>query len=326
MRLITILYFLLLAYVIAALVFWGHSLNKQSAIIYEHEVRELERRNLILNVNYQENLEEIQQRYNMRKAQYLGEGATFLIIILIGASVVYSSVRGNDKVSKQQHNFILSITHELKSPIAAIKLNLETMNRRSLSPELQSKLLNSSLKEADRLDDLSSNLLLASRFENKSFTASYEKVNISKVLEESVKLYQNRHDNEFITHIEEECFCLSDQFMWKLAINNLLENAIKYSPKDKAIEITLYTKDQVINLYVADQGIGINDEEKKKIFKQFYRVGSEISRTTKGTGLGLYLTSKIIEEFNGSIMVKNNTPSGTIFEINVPEYHASYNA
>ncbi|HZH88273.1 MAG TPA: HAMP domain-containing sensor histidine kinase [Chitinophagaceae bacterium] len=326
MRLITILYFLLLAYVIAALVFWGHSLNKQSAIIYEHEVRELERRSLILNVNYQENLEEIQQRYNMRKAQYIGEGATFLIIILIGASIVYSSVRGNDKVSKQQHNFILSITHELKSPIAAIKLNLETMNRRALSPDLQNKLLNSSLKEADRLDDLSSNLLLASRFENKSFTANYEKVNISKVLEESVKLYQNRHDNEFITHIEEECFCLSDQFMWKLAINNLLENAIKYSPKNKAIEVTLYTKDQVINLYIADQGIGIDDEEKKKIFKQFYRVGSEISRTTKGTGLGLYLTSKIIEEFNGSIMVRNNMPTGTIFEINVPEYHSSYNA
>lgn len=324
MRLITILYFLLLAYIIAALVFWGHSLNRQSTIIFQHEMRELERRNyLIPNVTYQESLEKIHQRYNMRKTQYIGEGATFLIIILIGAGIVYSSVRGNNKLTTQQHNFILSITHELKSPIAAVKLNLETLMKRDLPAEVQNKLINSSLKEADRLDDLSSNLLLASRLESKNFITDYEKVNVSKVVQESVKLYQNRHNvRNFLIDIEENCYSLSDYFMWKLAVNNLLENAIKYSPPEAPITVTLYKKDQHLSLYIADEGQGIHDEEKSKIFQQFYRVGNELARTTKGTGLGLYLSSKIIEEFKGSIIVKDNHPKGTIFEINVPEYYA----
>lgn len=324
MRLITILYFLLLAYIIAALLFWAHSLNKQSTIIYEHEIKELERKNnLVPNISYQKSLDEINHRYNMRKTQYIGEGATFLIVILIGASIVYSSVRGNDRLNKQQHNFILSITHEFKSPIAAVKLNLETLKRRNLPPDLQEKLINSSLKEAERLDDLSNNLLLASRLESKKFIADYEKVNISEVVLDSVKIYQQRHSARvFNLKIEEQCFSLSDYFMWKLAVNNLLENAIKYSPDQSPISITLYKKDQSINLYIADQGQGINDEEKSKIFKQFYRVGNELARTTKGTGLGLYLTSKIIEEFKGSIIVKDNVPNGTIFEVIVPEYYA----
>jgi len=324
MRLITISYSLLLAYIIAAFVFWGHSLNKQSKIIYQHEIKELERRSyLIPEKSYQDELNQIQQRYNMRKTQYLGEGAVILIVILISAGAVFSSIRGNNKLAKQQHNFILSITHELKSPISAVKLNLETILKRELPREIQNKLVKSSLKEAERLDDLSSNLLLASRLENKKFISENEKVNISQVLKEAVNMYENRHKRKITAAIEEDCYCLSDALLWKLTIHNLLENAIKYSPKNSEIKVTLYQKDENIYLYIADQGDGILDEEKKKIFQQFYRVGNELSRNTKGTGLGLYLTAKIIEQFKGSILVKDNNPKGTIFEIAVPEYYSN---
>lgn len=324
MRLAIIIYFFLLTYVIAALFFWGHNLNKQSKIIYANELKELERRHFILPTSsYQEEMNKIQQDYNMRKTQYIGEGVVFLVVILIGAGIVYSSLRGQDKLNRQQHNFILSISHELKSPIAAIKLNLETLNRRKLSPEIQEKLINGSLKEAERLDDLSSNLLIASRLENRNAKTEYEKVNVSEVLEEAVSTYITRHGRIINTDIEEDCFCLSDHFLWKLAFNNLLENAIKYSPKEEAIDISLYKKDNNLAIAVADRGQGIPDEEKKRIFEQFYRVGNELSRKTKGTGLGLYLTSKIMEQFKGSISVKDNNPHGTIFEMEVPEYYTN---
>ncbi len=107
-------------------------------------------------------------------------------------------------------------------------------------------------------------------------------------------------------------------FLWRLAINNLLENAVKYAPSDSAITVELLRQDEELVLSVADEGEGIPDEEKGKIFRKFYRIGNENSRKTKGTGLGLYLTSKIIQQFKGAILVRNNAPKGSVFEITAP--------
>jgi len=320
MRIISFLYFLLLVYIIAAIVFWGISLNKQSAVIVKNEIDAL--KSHIDSVSrpeaYKKALVEIRERENTRKHQYLGEGATFLVIILIGAGVVYSSIRSNHLLSRQQSNFILSVTHELKSPIAAIKLNLQTLARRRLDEDTQLQLIHRSVGEANRLDDLCNNLLLASQMESRHFKPADERINLTDIVTECVAAYEQRSKNVFTQKLEEDCFTSGDRLLWKLAVNNLLENAVKYAPPASPVYIELNRQDDELVLSVADEGHGISDEEKGKIFRKFYRVGNENARKTKGTGLGLYLTSKIVKQFKGAILVRDNAPKGSVFEITVP--------
>jgi signal transduction histidine kinase len=320
MRVLSFLYFLLLIYIIAAILFWGVSLNKQSGLIVSNEIDALHTH--IDSVKrpeaYQKAYLAIKERENTRKRQYLGEGATFLAIILIGAGVVYSSIRSNHLLARQQSNFILSVTHELKSPIAAVKLNLQTMARRKLNEETQMQLINRSVQEANRLDDLCNNLLLASQMESRLFKPANEQINLSEVASECMLAYEHRSKNIFIPQIEPDCFVNGDRLLLKLAINNLLENAVKYTPSETRVVLDLNRQDDELVLAVSDEGSGIPDEEKAKIFRKFYRVGNENSRKTKGTGLGLYLTSKIVQQLKGSILVRDNTPVGTVFEITLP--------
>ena len=109
-----------------------------------------------------------------------------------------------------------------------------------------------------------------------------------------------------------------DLLLLQMALNNLLENAIKYTPNDTPIEIRLLKSKTEVILQVADNGAGIPDSEKKKVFSKFYRIGDEATRRTKGTGLGLYLTAKIVQQHKGKLMIKDNIPKGAIFQISVP--------
>ena len=101
----------------------------------------------------------------------------------------------------------------------------------------------------------------------------------------------------------------------QMLVNNLVENAMKYSPKESVITVKVTEADREVQLTVIDEGQGIPDEEKRKIFDKFYRAGNENTRTTKGTGLGLYLCRKIVESHNGYISVTDNHPQGSIFAV-----------
>src|SRR5699024_6312475 len=109
-----------------------------------------------------------------------------------------------------------------------------------------------------------------------------------------------------------------DKLMLQIACSNIIENAIKYAPKGSEIVISLEEKNHTVLLQFKDEGEGIPDKEKNKIFNRFYRIGNENTRSSKGTGLGLFLTKKIILQHDGQIHVMNNTPKGSIFEISLP--------
>ena len=104
----------------------------------------------------------------------------------------------------------------------------------------------------------------------------------------------------------------------EMALNNLLENAVKYTPADKPVSVSLLRKKHIAQLQVADEGPGIPDKEKPKIFNKFYRVGNEETRKSKGTGLGLYLTARIVKQHKGKISISDNQPRGSVFEISLP--------
>ncbi len=317
MRFVNILYIFIFLYTVAALLFWGHNLNEQSKLIHQYELQHLNTKmDSVQNpVEYKIAEAGIQDRLDRRNRQYMGEGIAFLCVILIGAGVVYTAIRRAQLLSKQQHNFMLSITHELKSPIAAIKLNLETMLRRKLTDEQQSTLMQRSVKETNRLNDLCNNLLLASQLDSLAFNPAQERINLSAIVKESAEQYIERNSHSFLLNIEHEGFVYGDKVLWKLVISNLIENACKYSPADSLITVKLNRDEEDLILQVADQGPGISDEEKQKIFKKFYRVGNEESRNTKGTGLGLYIVSQIVDRHKGVILVRDNLPQGSIFEV-----------
>lgn len=320
MRFFTTVYILLLVYIISALIFWGVSLEKQSKHILKQE--ELTLRSQVDSEKqpmlYATRLHEIQDKKQRRKSQYIGEGSTFLLVILIGASVVYTSFRRSIGLSRQQNNFMLAVTHELKSPIAAMKLNLQTMERYQLDEEKKEQLVKRSIKEANRLNDLCNNMLIASQMEGKQYVAAKEQLNFSQLTEDSVKDYNGRYPGRFEQNIINDHYLNGDRVLLQMVINNLLENAIKYTPEDKPILVELTARNNIAVLQVIDNGPGIPEKEKNKIFNKFYRIGSEATRKTKGTGLGLYLTAKIVRQHKGRIVVKDNTPSGAIFEVCLP--------
>jgi signal transduction histidine kinase len=321
MRFFNTIFVLLFLYTIAALIFWGVSLNKQSERIYEQD--RLEIRFSIDSTRqpdlYQKEVKDLEERRMRRRKQYLGEGGTFIVIIFIGAAVVYTSFRRSIMLSRQQNNFMLAVTHELKSPIAAVKLNLQTLQRHKLDEDKVAMLIDKSIKESSRLNDLCNNMLLASQMEGRQYKAAKEPLSFRDLVTQAYQDYDNRYPGRFITDItESEMTLIADRLMLQMAMNNLLENAVKYAPADKATLIKLFEKGGYVCLQVIDEGIGIPDDEKQKVFRKFYRVGNENTRRTKGTGLGLYLTRKIVLQHKGKISVRDNKPNGSCFEVLLP--------
>ena len=317
MKIISLVHLLLLVYIIAALSFWWLSLEKQSKAIYDQEMDAL---NTKVNrteqpMLYQQSQAAIALKKATRSKQYMGEGLTFLVVILVGSSIVYTTYRLNSKLARQQNNFMLSVTHELKSPIAAIKLILQTLQKHQLAPEKQQQLIQKSIKESDRLNELCSNILIAAQVEGGQYHREQATCSISDLVTQSVQAYQSRYPQRIAYTIAPHVQTQTDAMLLQLVLHNVLENAIKYTPADSLIQVVLQLQQQRILIQVIDAGMGIADVEKKKIFDQFYRVGNENTRNAKGTGLGLYLSKKIMKHLKGNIVVKDNKPQGAIFEI-----------
>jgi signal transduction histidine kinase len=314
----TVIYWLLLIYIVAALVWWFISLEKQSHALALFRINQL---NTTIDSNhasqrYRQDYTEIVSLRNRTTIKHVSEGLFFLALIMVGAVFVFRSVRRQFRLQQQQQNFLMAVTHELKTPISVARLNLETMQKYALDPEKQSKLIRNTLEETSRLNFLTNNILISSQLEGGGYPFSREELDLSDLFKDCVQDFRNRFPERlFHDHIEPDADLKGDPLLLQILINNLLENAVKYSPKECPIYAKLKKNETVIELAVADEGPGIPDDEKKKIFSKFYRIGSEATRKTKGTGLGLYLCSKIAADHNADISVTNNLPKGSSFEV-----------
>jgi signal transduction histidine kinase len=249
----------------------------------------------------------------------LGEGSMFILVFVVGAISLHKSIKKERKLHEQKKNFLLSVTHELKSPLASIKLLLQTIQKRDLTKQQIQDFIGKSLLDIERLDDMVENMLLASKIDNRSYTFPKAEFNLSVLVDNIVnRLQLNKCDiNEQLINaeIEPKIEITGDKFALTSVVTNLIENAIKYSAPCEVVDVKLYSKDDKIYLEVADHGIGIADHEKSRIFDRFYRVGSEDTRNTKGTGLGLYIVKEVLDKHEASIRVKDNDPTGSIFEV-----------
>ena len=280
---ITIFYFLVL-YALAELTWWGYLLIASNA---------------------------------KRMPMILGEGTVFLIILLVGIYFFQRTIKKESEVHQQQQNFLLSVTHELKSPLAAIKLVLQTLVKRDLTKDKRDQLIGNSIEDVGRLDDLVENMLLATRIENNSYSYPKELFDFSELVKSIFDraIITSENTRNFQQQIEEKIVIMGDRFALGSLINNILENAIKYSPNAAFVHVQLYQQSNKIFFIVADQGVGIADSERQKIFQKFYRSGNELTRQNKGTGLGLFIVAQVAKNHQAKVLVSNNQPKGTIFEI-----------
>jgi len=308
---------MLLIYIIAALAWWFISLEKQNNRIAQLQYQTINPdKNSLSVLQYGDKVFAIDNETKRNTGKYIAEGITFLILILIGAVFVYRSISRQLKIQQQQQNFMMAITHELKTPISVARLNLETLQKYNLDEEKKQKIIRTTLDETSRLDFLTNNILVAAQLENSNFKAEKEELDLTALLKDCIRQFSNRFPERiFVEDIEYDTDIKGDSLLLQMLINNLLENATKYSPRESPISTILKRTKVGIELQIKDQGIGIEETEKAKIFNKFYRIGSEATRKTKGTGLGLYLCRKIARDHNGDITMTKNEPQGSIFAV-----------
>lgn len=315
-RFVNLIYWLLLTYLIAALAWWYFELDQQNDKMLAFQQEQLIK-------DYGNNpvrLAILRDEHQRNASQYIGEGLTFLLVTLAGAFFVYNAVRRQIRLHKQQSNFMMAVTHELKTPIAVTKLNLETLKRHQLDDQKRSRILGDAINETDRLDGLCNNILLSSQLESGGYQFALQEFNASQMVVSAVRSFSSRFpQRKFEMDVPENILILGEEFLLRLVVNNLIENGIKYAPVELPLTISLTEFGDKIELSVADLGEGIPDTEKQRVFEKFYRLEDESRRKTKGTGLGLYLSTKIVKDHKGRLMVENNHPQGSVFKVILPK-------
>jgi signal transduction histidine kinase len=300
---------------IAAFIWWYVSLEKQNSEIATVKFQSIRTDDPAL----YEKVKAIEAFETRKTKQYIYEGVTFLFLFLLGAIYVYRSLLKQLRYSNQQQNFMMAVTHELKTPIAITQLNIETLLKRELDLAQKKMLIENTLKETHRLDALCNNILLASQLDMGKYESNMQLIDLSDLIQKLIHSFQERFEyRKLITTITPSVFIQAEPLLIQLLVNNLLDNAHKYSTITSPISVLLTSHDNYIQLTIKDEGVGIPIGERGKIFEKFYRIGDESTRTTKGTGLGLYLCKKISEFHHATIFVHANIPNGSIFNINFP--------
>jgi signal transduction histidine kinase len=311
-KLIFFIYWFLLLYIFSALIWWYIALSRQNTTMANFKKNEISKQDAAYSIK----VWKIEDERKRKTAQYLGEGSIFFLLISAGAIFLFRAVNKQLIISRQQQNFMVAITHELKTPIAITKLNLETLQKRQLDDAQQFKIIGNTIQESNRMNALCNNLLLSSQMEAGAHQFTPEKLDVKDVLETMISDFINRFPNRSIQFLGNgPLYLMGDVFLLQMAFNNLIDNAIKYSPKDKPIEIKIENQQNQCMITFADYGSGIQDGDKKKVFEKFYRIGTEATQKAKGTGLGLYLVHRIIKAHKGKVFITDNEPNGAKFVI-----------
>ena len=252
-------------------------------------------------------------------------GIIFFTLIIAGL-VVYTVflVREIHK-NEQQDSFLNAVTHELKTPIASIRLYLETLQTRQLTETQHQDFYRIMLEDTDRLLGTVEQILKAGEARHASGKKNWEQVDFSAIVAETVALTRLRHHFppevlRFSGPSGESVFLRGNPQELRTAVFNLVENAVKYSGEKKDIEVDLLTPNiDTILLRVRDAGVGIPRAELKRIFKRFYRVTNSATGRVKGTGLGLFIVRSIARRHGGDAFAESEgTGRGSTFTLRLP--------
>ncbi|MCD6347063.1 MAG: HAMP domain-containing histidine kinase, partial [Bacteroidales bacterium] len=261
------------------------------------------------------------------KKMWLTLLASFLLVSLIAGSfyLMLQTIFKQKKVSEIKNDFINNMTHEFETPIATVSAAMEALvSFDALSDKERSlKYIDISRGEMTRLSGLVEKVLNVSAFEQKTLALSKETFDVCKLLQETAQRYIFKGAG----HVKVEydpgvpAFINADKMHFQNVLNNLMDNAVKYSKEEVLIKLECNREGEYVLVKVKDKGIGISKEQQKHIFEKFYRVPTGDLHVVKGFGLGLSYVKHIIELHGGSIGVTSQLDQGAEFTIAIPDIH-----
>lgn len=268
--------------------------------------------------------------FHWRRVVPLVLGIIFFGLLIAGLAVNTIFLVREIRRNEQQDSFLNAVTHELKTPIASIRLYLETLLGRSLEEAQRREFYRVMLEDTDRLLGTVEQVLKASEVRQGSERKNWQEVRFSTIVSEVLALARLRQNLSpevlrFGKRPAGEITVLGNPEELRTAVFNLLDNAIKYSGDKKDIIVDLLTPGlDTVLLSVRDQGVGIPRNELKRIFKRFYRASNSKSDRVKGTGLGLFIVRSIARHYGGDAYAESEGEGrGSTFTIRLPRvYHA----
>lgn len=263
----------------------------------------------------------ILDEYRRRVVMMVSEGAFFAVLVVVFMGLMWRTFRREVELERQHRNFLSAITHELKSPIAAIKIALETVVSGRADDAMARRFINNALADTDRLDLLVQKVLHATRYGNRAGGLARKPRSLSDVVESAVEAFGPRATAAgavVSTSVEDGVWAMIDDEAIAIVVSNLLENALKYGGDPAEIRVGLRRRKDRAVLDVADNGGGIAEDAVPLVFNRFFRAGDEMTRTSQGTGLGLYLVQKIVLAHHGKAEVAETGPEGTTMRVVLP--------
>jgi signal transduction histidine kinase len=251
-----------------------------------------------------------------------GVGVALLVTVLVGVILYLALTVKAIALSQRQSNFIDSVTHELKSPLASLKLYLQTLTRRSVPLEQQADFHRFMLQDVERLDGLIDHLLDAARTLTRRPRDREGITRLGTVLEQVRSAMLQRYavsEDAVRLDCPPELAVRGPETEVEIVFRNLIDNAVKYSMPEPKVEVTAMAWEGRIIVRVADNGPGIPVAKRHAVFRRFVRLGSELERSTPGTGLGLFLVRSLVRQLRGKVTAKGRlTQRGSVFEVELP--------
>jgi signal transduction histidine kinase len=263
---------------------------------------------------------------NAREVALLVFGIIFFLLIITGLVLNTTFLIREIRRNEQHDAFINAVTHELKTPLASIRLYLETLKKRDIDESKRQEFYNVMLADSDRLLQTVEQVLRAGQSGHRRRKMNLRKLDVGKLVLECVDLTRVRHNlsPESVSFAEsangERPQVKADADELRAAISNLLDNAVKYSTRDIQVSVEVAAlDDKRVAVRIADRGVGIPSAQLKRIFKRFYRVPGRVMARVKGTGLGLFIVRSVIEKHGGRVFAESEGPGrGSRFTIQLP--------
>ncbi len=246
-----------------------------------------------------------------------------MLFLLLGIIVIYITYRKQAALNLIHQNFISSVTHELRSPLASLQLYLDTLIFRDPEEEIRKEFLGRMQEETERLSALIQNILWVSRVQRFKIDYAFDWVPLSERVADYLQEKRLKHgwrEEDLVADLEPGISVRCDWENLKIAMGNLIENADRYSPSGFWLKVTLKRSGARCRLVFEDRGVGIPKRAQKQIFKMFHRMGREMTRTVKGTGLGLFIVKNVVAAHGGRIFVRSEGKGGqgTTFILDLP--------
>ncbi len=259
------------------------------------------------------------EKFRRKRASWISEGITMGVIMLVIAIAMFIFLNRILRVNQLQNNFLLAVTHELKTPVAGAKLAVQTAGKQTgEGQDNLRKLLEMADKNLSRLSKLMDHVLMITRLDSINTQRVDQPIILQELVVETLNELQHAMPAtaQITTKFEPDLTITGDKDQLQMMVSNLVNNAVKYSKTgEEKVEIETFIEKGRVAMRISDHGIGIPESEKRNIFKKFYRIGDENTRSSAGSGLGLYLVAKILRQHKAIISVTNNIPAGSVFKI-----------